>query len=111
MCFRYIPYNCNSITVAGSHTLQAIHGDQKLKRPANTTQNSQIVSKARWFAIFVRVTNISSSQKNHMPISINNSLPSVCLHLGILEDDENRIQILVDTDIAMITGDLKYHFG
>ena len=44
-----------------------------------------------------------------MPISINNSLPSVCLHLGIPEDDENRMQILVDTGTAMNTCDLKYH--
>ena len=69
--------------MVGSHSLQAIHGDQQLKRPTNTTQNSQIISKARWFAIFVRVTNISPSPKKPMPISINNSLPSVCLHLGI----------------------------
>ena len=43
--------NCNSIAMAGSHTLYTIHGDQKLKRPANTTKQSQIVSKARWFTI------------------------------------------------------------
>ena len=55
--------NCNSIAMAGSHTLQAIPGDQQLNGPPNTTKNSQIVSKARWFAIFVRVTNISSSPK------------------------------------------------
>ena len=95
--------------MAGSHTLQAIYGDQKLKRSANTTKNSQIVSKARWFAIFVRVANISSSPKKPMPISINNSLPSVCIHLGIPEDDEHRMQMLVNTGAAMNTGDLKYH--
>ena len=99
---------CN-IAVAETHTLQAIHSDQNLKRPANTTQTSQPISKARWFAIFVRVTNISSSPKKPMSISINNSLPSVCLHLGIPEDDENRIQMLVDTGDAMNTGDLNYH--
>ena len=66
-------------------------------------------SKARWYTIFVHVTNILSSPKNSMPISINNSLPSMCLHLGILEDDENRMQMLVDTGAVMNTSDLKYH--
>ena len=44
-----------------------------------------------------------------MPISINNYLTSICLHLGISENDENRMQILVDTGAAMNTGDLKYN--
>ena len=70
---------------------------------------SQDNSKAHWYAIFVRVTNISSSPKKPMPISINNSLLSMCLHLGIPKDDENRMQMLVDTGAAMNTGDLKYH--
>ena len=70
---------------------------------------SQDNSKTHWYAIFVRVTNISSSPKKPMPISINNSLPSVCLHLEILEDDENRMQMLVNTGAAMNTGDLKYN--
>ena len=70
---------------------------------------SQDNSKTRWCAIFVRVTNISCSPKNPMPVSINNSLPSVCLRLGILKDDENQMQIRIDTSEAMNTGILKYH--
>ena len=59
--------------------------------------------------MFLRVLIISSSLRKPMPISINNSLPSVYLHLGNLEDDENRMQMLVGTGAAMTTGDLKYH--
>ena len=93
----------------GSHTLQAIHDNQQLKRPTNTTTNSQIISKTRWLAIFVRVTDILSSPQKPMHISINNFLPSEFLHLGIPEDDENRMQMLVDTGAAMNTCDLKYY--
>ena len=48
--------------------------------------------------IFVSVNNISQATKKPMPISINNSLPSINLHLGLLEDDENKMMMLVDTD-------------
>ena len=44
-----------------------------------------------------------------MPISINNSLPSVTLHLGLLEDEENTMRMLVDTRAAMNSGNLAYH--
>ena len=70
---------------------------------------SQDNNKARWYAIFVRVANILPSPKHSMPTSINNSLSSVCLYLGIPEDDENRMQMLVDTSAVMNTGELKYH--
>ena len=82
---------CTSIFVAGYHTLQVIYGNQPLKRPSKETMTSQDNNKARWYAIFVRVTNISSSPKNPMPISIHISPPSMCLHLRIPEDDENRM--------------------
>ena len=44
-----------------------------------------------------------------MPIPINNSLPSVCLHLGSVEDDENKIRMLLNTGAAMNSGNLTYH--
>ena len=44
-----------------------------------------------------------------MPIPINNSLPSVCLHLGSVEDEENKMYMLLDTDAAMNSGNLTYH--
>ena len=44
-----------------------------------------------------------------MPISINNSLPSVTLHLGLLEDEENTMRMLVNTGAVMNSGNLAYH--
>ena len=44
-----------------------------------------------------------------MPIGVNNSLPSVSLILGIIEDEDNRIRMLVDTWAAMNTGNFDFH--
>ena len=44
-----------------------------------------------------------------MYISINNSLPSINLHIDNPEDDENHIRILGDTGAVMNTGSLEYH--
>ena len=44
-----------------------------------------------------------------MPISVNNSLPSVSLIIGIHEDEESKMRMLVDTGAAMNTGNLQYH--
>ena len=44
-----------------------------------------------------------------MPVGINNSLPSVSLILGILEDDENKVRMLVDTGAAMNMGNCRFH--
>ena len=44
-----------------------------------------------------------------MPISINNSLPSIYLNIGLLVDKENKIRMLVNTGTAMNTGNLDYH--
>ena len=100
---------CHSLVVTGAHTLDSIYGNSSPKRPAEKCDTSPAIGKPCWYAIFVRVTNISSSPKIPMPISITNSLLYVCLHLGNHEDDENRMRILVDTGVAMNTGDLKYH--
>ena len=53
------------------------------------------------------VTNDSSSPKNIL-ISNNNSLPSMSLHLGIQEDDENQIGMLVDIWAVILTSNLQY---
>ena len=55
------------------------------------------------------MANISSPPKKPMSISIKNYLPSINLHIGNLEDDENRIQIRVDAGAAMNTRSLEYH--
>ena len=44
-----------------------------------------------------------------MPIPINNSLHSVCIRLGSVEDEENKMRILLDTGAAMNLGSLVYH--
>ena len=43
-----------------------------------------------------------------MPVPINNSLPSVCLHLSSVEDEENKIRMLLDTGATMNSGNLTY---
>ena len=59
--------------------------------------------------MFVRVNNFSSNSKKPMPIGINNSLSSVSLILDILEDEENKIRMRVDTGAVMNTGNLSFH--
>ena len=44
-----------------------------------------------------------------MPIGINNYPPSVSLILGIREDEENKMRMLVDTGAAMNTGNIDFH--
>ena len=44
-----------------------------------------------------------------MPIPINNSLPSVCLHLGLVDNEENKIRMLLDTGDDMNLGNLTHH--
>ena len=46
-----------------------------------------------------------------MPVSINKSLPYMCLHFDNPEDDENRMRMLVDIESAMNMGDLKIASG
>ena len=53
--------------------------------------------------------NISHATKKPIPISINNSLLSVNLHLGLIEDDENKMRMLVETGVAMNLGNIAYH--
>ena len=44
-----------------------------------------------------------------MPISINNSLPSIYLYFGTITDDENKMRIRVETGAFMKTGNKDYH--
>ena len=44
-----------------------------------------------------------------MPIPIKKYLPSVCLHLGSVEDEEKKMRMLLDTGAAMNSGSLTYH--
>ena len=75
----------------------------------NAPHHPNYDKRPRFHTIFARMTNISSSPKKPMHISINNSLPYVNLHLGNPEDDDNRMRIIVDTEAVMNTGSLDYH--
>ena len=44
-----------------------------------------------------------------MSISIKNVLPSVCLNIGLIIDNENKMRMLVDTSASMNTGNAYYH--
>ena len=44
-----------------------------------------------------------------MHIPINNSLPSICLHIGSVEDEENEMRMLLDIGGATNSGSLTYH--
>ena len=70
-------------------------------------QNSD--KRPRYFPISVIVSNINFSNKKPMPISINNSLPSVQLHVGTIASNENKLRMLVDTGATMNTGNKDYH--
>ena len=65
--------------------------------------------RPRFFTISVLLSNISSPNQKSMPISINNSFPSVHMNIGLLVDEENKMRMLVDTSAAMNTGNLDYH--
>ena len=62
-----------------------------------------------FYTIFTDINNISHSQYKSIHISINSSLPSVNLHLGIIEDDDNCMKILLDTGASMNTCNLSCH--
>ena len=49
------------------------------------------------------------STNKSMSISITESLPSVCLHLGSVEDEGKKLRMLVDTEAVMNIGNLLYH--
>ena len=45
-----------------------------------------------------------------MLISINNSLLSIFLHLGLIEDEKNKKRVLLDTGTAMNYRNMSYYF-
>ena len=44
-----------------------------------------------------------------MSISNKNVLPSVCLNIGLIMDNENKMRMLVDTSASMNKGNTYYH--
>ena len=67
------------------------------------------IKKPRFSAIFACVNNLTSFSQKLMPIQINNYLPSIYLHLGLIEDEENKMRMLLDTGATMNSGNLNYH--
>ena len=76
---------------------------------SNPPPNNSPIKRARFCAIFARIGHISPSTQKPMPIPINNSLPSVCLHLGSVEDEKNKMRMLLNTDAVMNLGSLAYY--
>ena len=62
-----------------------------------------------FFTLFARISNLSASKQKSMPISINNSLPSVNILLGLTMEPNNGMRMLVDTGAAINSGHLDYH--
>ena len=76
---------------------------------SNPLPNNSPIKRSRFCAIFAKVAHIYPSTQKPIPIPINNYLPSVCLHLGSVEDEENKMRMLLDTGAAMDSGSLTYH--
>ena len=92
---------------ANSNTIQTLTINNPLKRSTVAHINQANNTKPRWYAIFVRVTNVSFSPPKPMHIGINNSLQSVSLYLCIPENDEHRMGMLVDTGTVVNTANLQ----
>ena len=65
--------------------------------------------RTHFFAIYVTVSNINFANQKPFPIAIDNSLPSIKMLIGMLPDDKNKMSILVETRVAINTGDKSYH--
>ena len=61
------------------------------------------------FSLYLLACLIFRHLKKTMPISINNSLPSVNFLLGLTMEADNGMRILVDTGTAINSGYLDYH--
>ena len=72
--------------------------------------NPTPIIKASFCEIFTIVKNVMQPTNKSMSISITESLPSVCLHLGSVEDEEKKLRMWVDTEPVMNIGNLLYHF-
>ena len=61
------------------------------------------------FLLYLLASLIFRLLKKTMPISINNSLPSLSFLLGLTMEADNGMRMLVDTGAAMNSGYLDYH--
>ena len=65
--------------------------------------------RTRFSQISVFISNLNSSGKTLMLISIDISLTSMHLHIGLVENDENKLRILIDASAAMNIGKKGCH--
>ena len=63
----------------------------------------------RFYYTFVCIKKLSPSSQKPIPILINNSLPFICLHLGLIEDEESKMKMLLDTGAVVDSDNLSYH--
>ena len=104
--------SCHSDITTNTNSIQTNTTSISRKRTDednNTQKDTNKIKEARWYAIFVYVNNVLSNPIKPMPIGIQNSLPSVNLILGIREDEENKMRMLVNTGAAMNTGNIAFH--
>ena len=76
---------------------------------SNSPSNKSPIERARFCAIFARVNRVSPLTQKPLHIPINNSFPSVVLHLGSVEDEESQMHMLLDTGVTMNLGSITYH--
>ena len=102
---------CSSNVDATTNFIQTnpTHYSRKITDVDHTTPPDRNNVKVRWYTNFVHVNNFSSNPKNPMPIGIHKYLPSLSLILGSLEDEENKMRMLVNTGSAINTGNLRFH--
>ena len=74
----------------------------------NTIPYQPPANMPRFYAIFTRVYNLSQSPQKPISISINNYLLSICLRLDLIEDEDNKLRILLDTGATMNSNNLSY---
>ena len=75
----------------------------------STTQLGNLLINGLVFLISILLSHLSTPNKKVIPISINNSLSYIYLHVGTIADDENKMRMLVDTGAAINTCNKEYH--
>ena len=55
--------------------------------------------RARFMKSFARISNIFSSNRKPIPIPMNNLLPCISFQLELKTNQDNRIRMLVDTEM------------
>ena len=73
-----------------------------------TTQLGNTMISDLVFSLFLFLF-LTTLHLKKIPISINNSLPSIYLNIGLIMENENKTRMIVDTSATMNTGNKDYH--